>query len=71
MPWDNTQTDLGNLTWNFNKFLDPEVIELHHLCRVFALAEIPLRDHGHVWVTISLDHLTQEPDALGYDSNNE
>ncbi|ETW86493.1 hypothetical protein HETIRDRAFT_244608, partial [Heterobasidion irregulare TC 32-1] len=57
MPWNNRQTDLRILTWNFNKFLDPEVIELHCLCRVFALAEIPPHNHGHVWVTILLDHI--------------
>ncbi|ETW77158.1 hypothetical protein HETIRDRAFT_174199 [Heterobasidion irregulare TC 32-1] len=71
MPWSSKHADLGIFTWNFNKFSDPKIISISQLCSLFALADVPLRGQGCAWVTISLDHLTQEPNTLNLDLDEE
>ncbi|ETW81177.1 hypothetical protein HETIRDRAFT_116183 [Heterobasidion irregulare TC 32-1] len=67
MPWSNQDNDLGIGIWNFNTFSEPEIIEAQCLCGLFALAEISLPDDHRGWVTISLNHLTQEPEVNNSD----
>ena len=60
------ETDLGIMTWNFNEFCAPEVIEPHRLCGHFALAEIPLPNNHKAWATISLDHVSLKAELLTF-----
>ncbi|KAH9941394.1 hypothetical protein B0H21DRAFT_824475 [Amylocystis lapponica] len=63
LPWSLRATDLGIATWHADQLADAEVVEVCCLSGQFALATIS-KDAMRLWVTISLDHDTQEPDIL-------
>ncbi|KAI0351281.1 hypothetical protein OH77DRAFT_1567406 [Trametes cingulata] len=72
MPWASRATDLGIGTWKGKRLGAATVVNLSCLSGQFALASVEHRSKL-LWITMSLDHTTQEPDqvdSLAHEGDN-